>query len=106
MGSTDVWKSNLAGFVRNIKRLEVRLNVQQIKCSKSPLMSCIEMLHSKSLTGENLQCRAPIDNTPLLCPHQKVTPKSSPIMKRITAKAWKQLEALVRAFHGLPSSIF
>jgi hypothetical protein len=25
MGSTDVWKSNLAGFVRNIKRLEVRL---------------------------------------------------------------------------------
>ncbi|KAG0615456.1 hypothetical protein M758_5G042500 [Ceratodon purpureus] len=46
--------------------------------------------------ADSLTPPAPVDNTPLLCPHQKVTPKSLPIMKRITAKAWKQLEALYK----------
>ncbi|KAG0577792.1 hypothetical protein KC19_5G182300 [Ceratodon purpureus] len=36
----------------------------------------------------------PIDNRALLCPHQKVAPKSLPAMKRISAIAWMQLEAL------------
>lgn len=46
--------------------------------------------------ADSLTPPASIDNSPLLCPHQKVSPKSLPVMKRISAKAWKQLEALYK----------
>jgi hypothetical protein len=42
--------------------------------------------------ADNKDPPGPIDNTPLLCEHEKVPPQSVPLMKRINKETWAELE--------------